>query len=87
MSGVVRRDRDDIARVGRQNRLRREDGVAIERRRVGRREPPFRTAAQSSAALSSAAWVIGSNSKPVRTASSRRSPDVLPARINSRRNS
>ena len=39
MTGVVRGDRDDVARVGPQNRLRCEDCISVERRRVGCRQP------------------------------------------------
>src|SRR5271166_6698611 len=43
--------------------------------------PPVRTTAHSSAARSSAVYVIGSNSSPIRIASSRRRPAILPDRF------
>ncbi len=39
MTGVVRGNRDDVARVASQTRLRCEDCISVERRRVGSRQP------------------------------------------------
>ena len=39
MTGVVRGNRDDVARVASQTRLRCEDCISVERRRVGCRQP------------------------------------------------